>query len=131
MIRQTELRTVSLSMQLLMEAETHPTINAYLKAQSDSKKLMDKLRDRLRQGETVETGPLELQVKRSPVVSWEKFWLNVSSVPAVAKLIATNRQVQRLLSALNGRNPHQADFITERLTVQVAETPADGFADEE
>ena len=125
MIRQAELRTVALAMQLIRGAEELPHVEAYLKAKAEEKKMLEKLRDRLRAKEQVEAGPLTVQVKRTPVVSWEKFWLNISAVPAVAKLVSTNRQVQKLLSALNGRNPASADFITERLTVQVAETTTD------
>lgn len=123
MIRQADLAEVVASRDELARLAQTRGVKQYLAVQEQLKQRLDGLRTRVKRNEEVEPGALALCLKRVPTVQWERFWLRLAQLPAVAKLVAAHAEVRKLLALLDTRD-QTADFIGERLSLDVVQATA-------
>ncbi len=119
MIRQQELRQVlDVRAEQANLLEQDASVRLYVLAAKREKELVSALRERVSRGEPVASGRLALEVKRSAVVSWERFVQCLTSVPAVAAVLGADKRAQTITRQMSDREG-AAPFIGERVSVDV------------
>lgn len=120
MIRQNELRSIAIDQQAVALSEEIPAISAYLAAKAASKKRLDQIRERIKKGESVETGVLTIRETRTKAVSWEGFWLSLCAVPGVMGFLSRKPAAAEMLAQVAHKDTDAA-FVSERLSIEIVE----------
>lgn len=125
MIRQAELQTALTLGKRVTDLGKSPDVQAYEAAQKALRDHLAELKKRhVVQGEPVAEGRLQLRVKKSLAVQWEKVLRGLHAIPAIGKALTGSREARKLMAAAEAKDT-SSGLVEQRVSIEVVHAEAE------